>query len=202
MPSRPKVKKEDMLQCALEIVMEDGYSALNIKAVAQKLNCSTAPISWQFKGMEGLRTELIPYAEDYVRNKYGISSSNAVAAFEQEGRNTVSLAMDAPNLFRFLYMGERSQLLSEGFALPVNQESHEFYEGLAGILKVTPAKAAGFVSTMVIYTQGIGTLIASGLVHDTKENIFRMLHETGVIYLRGLGVEERRITDILTGGEK
>ena len=197
-----KIKKEEMLQCALEIVMEDGYSALNIKAVAQKLNCSTAPISWQFKGMEGLRTELIPYAEDYVRNKYGISSSNAVAAFEQEGRNTVSLAMDAPNLFRFLYMGERSQLLSEGFALPVNQESHEFYEGLAGILKVTPAKAAGFVSTMVIYTQGIGTLIASGLVHDTKENIFRMFHETGVIYLRGLGVEERRITDILTGGEK
>ncbi len=47
--------EEDILQTALEIVTQDGYAALNIKAVAKKLGCSTAPISWQFGGMEGLR---------------------------------------------------------------------------------------------------------------------------------------------------
>ena len=44
MPSSPKIKKEDMLQAALDIVVEEGYAALNIKAVAKKLGCSTAPI--------------------------------------------------------------------------------------------------------------------------------------------------------------
>ena len=48
MPSSPKIKKEDMLQAALELVSKNGYAALNIKAVAGELGCSTAPISWQF----------------------------------------------------------------------------------------------------------------------------------------------------------
>ena len=34
MPSSPRIKKEDMLQAALELVSRDGYAALNIKAVA------------------------------------------------------------------------------------------------------------------------------------------------------------------------
>ena len=32
MPSSPKIKKEEMLRTALDIVMESGYAALNIKA--------------------------------------------------------------------------------------------------------------------------------------------------------------------------
>ena len=45
MPSSPKIKKDDMLQAALELVSKKGYAALNIKAVARELGCSTAPIS-------------------------------------------------------------------------------------------------------------------------------------------------------------
>lgn len=37
---------------------------------------------------------------------------------------------------------------------------------------------------MMVYTQGIGTLIASGIVKDTKENMYRMLHNTGMTYLK------------------
>ena len=70
MPSSPKIKKEDILQAALELVSKNGYAALNIKAVAGELGCSTAPISWQFGGMDGLREELIPFAEQYVEDKY------------------------------------------------------------------------------------------------------------------------------------
>ena len=66
MPSSPKIKKEDILQTALEIVTQDGYAALNIKAVAKKLGCSTAPISWQFGGMDGLRQELREICGEYL----------------------------------------------------------------------------------------------------------------------------------------
>ena len=37
MPSSPKIKKEDMLQAALELVSKKGNAALNIKAVAGEL---------------------------------------------------------------------------------------------------------------------------------------------------------------------
>ena len=201
MPSSPKIKKEDMLQAALEIVAQDGYAALNIKAVAKKLGCSTAPISWQFGGMDGLRQELIPFAEQYVEKTYYSFSENEFVTFEQRGKGTIDLALEKPYLFRFLYTGERSQLLSDGFELkPDPSDGTNVYEKIADLLEITVEQAMNFAMTMIVYTQGIGTLIASGIVKDTKENMYRMLHNTGMTYLKGLGVRED-ILQALSGGD-
>lgn len=191
MPSSPKIKKEDMLQAALEIIIEEGYAALNIKAVAQKLGCSTAPISWQFGGMDGLREELIPFAEQYVQNEYYSLNENEVVTFEQRGIGTIDLALEKPNLFCFLYTGERKQLLSTGFALKNEPlDCNNMYQEMADALEITLEQASDFAMMMIIYTQGIGTLIASGIVRDTRENMIQMLHNTGKTYLKGLGVKE------------
>ena len=201
MPSSPKIKKEDILQTALEIVTQDGYAALNIKAVAKKLGCSTAPISWQFGGMDGLRQELIPFAEQYVEDTYYSLNENEFATFEQRGKGTIDLAIEKPYLFRFLYTGERSQLLSDGFELkPDPSDGTNVYEKIADLLEITVEQAMNFAMTMIVYTQGIGTLIASGIVQDTKENMYRMLHNTGMTYLKGLGVRED-ILQALSGGD-
>lgn len=201
MPSSPKIKKEDILQTALEIVTQDGYAALNIKAVAKKLGCSTAPISWQFGGMDGLRQELIPFAEKYVENTYYNFNENEFVAFEQRGKGTIDLALERPYLFRFLYMGERSQLLSNGFELQQDlSDGPNMYEKIADMLEITIEQAMDFAMTMMVYTQGMGTLIASGIVQDTKENMYCMLHNTGMTYLKGLGVR-KDILQALSGGD-
>ena len=202
MPSSPKIKKEDMLQAALKLVAKNGYAALNIKAVAKELGCSTAPISWQFGGMDGLREELIPFVEQYVENTYYSQSKNEFATFEQRGKGTIDLALENPNLFRFLYTGERSQLLSTGFELHMDSlDAANLYQKMAEMLGITPKQVMDFAMTMMVYTQGIGTLIASGIVKDTKENMYRMLHNTGMTYLKGLGVKESTLLD-LSGGDK
>lgn len=84
MPSSPKIKKEDMLQAALKLIAKNGYAALNIKAVAKELGCSTAPISWQFGGMDGLREELIPFVEQYIENTYYSQSNNEFTTLNKE----------------------------------------------------------------------------------------------------------------------
>ena len=202
MPSSPKIKKEDMLQAALELVSKNGYAALNIKAVAGELGCSTAPISWQFGGMDGLREELIPFAEQYVEDKYYSQNENELATFEQRGKGTIDLALENPNLFRFLYMGERSQLLRTGFELQTNnQDAANMYQEMTELLGITPKQVMDFAMTMMVYTQGIGTLIASGIVKDTKENMYHMLHNTGMTYLKGLGVKDSTLCD-LSGGDR
>lgn len=53
MPSSPKIPKEMILNAALTMLIRDGYSALNIKALAEELHCSTQPISRHFGNMEG-----------------------------------------------------------------------------------------------------------------------------------------------------
>lgn len=75
------------------------------------------------------------------------------------------------------------------------------YEKIADLLGTTVEQVMDFVMTMMVYTQGIGALIASGIVQDTKENMYRMLHNTGMIYLKGLGVREG-IIQVLSGGDK
>ena len=202
MPSSPKIKKEAMLQAALELVVQNGYSALNIKAVAKKLGCSTAPISWQFGGMDGLREALIPFAEQYVETIYYRTDANELAAFEQRGKGTVDMALEKPNLFRFLYMGDRNQLLCTGFELKTdNPDGTNVYQKMADMLEITLHQAMDFAMTMMVYTQGIGTLIASGTVRDTKENMYQMLHNTGMTYLKGLGVADS-VLQTLFGGDK
>ena len=57
MPSSPKIKKESMVQAALELLIEKGNAGVTIKTVADRLGCSTQPISRQFGGMGGLRQE-------------------------------------------------------------------------------------------------------------------------------------------------
>ena len=197
MPSSPKIKKEDMLQAALKLVAKNGYAALNIKAVAKELGCSTAPISWQFGGMDGLREELIPFVERYVEDTYYSRCENEFTTFEQRGKGTIDLALENPNLFHFLYTGQRSQLLSTGFEFQTNdQDTFNMFQKMAEMLGITPKQVMDFAMTMMVYTQGIGTLIASGIVKDTKENMYRMLHNTGMIYLKGLGVKESALSNL------
>ena len=99
-------------------------------------------------------------------------------------------------------MGERSQLLSIGFELQTNnQDDANMYQEIAELLRITPKQVMDFAMTMMVYTQGIGTLIASGIVKDTKENMYRMLHNTGMTYLKGLGVKDSTLLD-LSGGER
>lgn len=197
MPSSPKIKKEDMLQAALKLVAKNGYAALNIKAVAKELGCSTAPISWQFGGMDGLREELIPFVERYVEDTYYSQCENEFTTFEQRGKGTIDLALENPNLFHFLYTGQRSQLLSTGFEFQTNdQDTLNMFQKMAEMLGITSKQVMDFAMTMMVYTQGIGTLIASGIVKDTKENMYRMLHNTGMTYLKGLGVKENALSNL------
>ena len=82
-----------------------------------------------------------------------------------------------------------------------NLDDANMYQELAELLGITPKQVMDFVMTMMVYTQGIGTLIASGIVKDTKENMYSMLHNTGMTYLKGLGVKDNTLWD-LSGGDR
>ena len=83
----------------------------------------------------------------------------------------------------------------------INQDAANVYQEMAELLGITPRQVMDFAMTMMVYTQGIGTLIASGIVKDTKENMYRMLHNTGMTYLKGLGVKDSILWN-LSGGDR
>jgi len=77
MPSSPKVPKEKILKAALDLLIREGYGAINIKALAKEIGCSTQPISWHFGNMDGLRRSLTEHALTYAYGKM-LSSAKTV----------------------------------------------------------------------------------------------------------------------------
>ena len=59
MPAVRKVSKEQIIDAAVEVLRDDGFSAINARSVAKKLGCSTQPIYFSFKNMGAQR---IPHA--------------------------------------------------------------------------------------------------------------------------------------------
>ena len=59
MPPKVKITKEGVIHTALDIVRESGAEALNARAVAAKLGCSTQPVFSNFSNMEELLSAVI-----------------------------------------------------------------------------------------------------------------------------------------------
>ena len=58
MPAVRKVSKEQIIDAAVDVLRDDGFSAINARSVAKKLGCSTQPIYFSFRNMEELKAAL------------------------------------------------------------------------------------------------------------------------------------------------
>lgn len=190
MPSSPKIPKELILENALTMLIREGYAALNIKALAKEIGCSTQPISWHFGNMDGLRESLAQEALRYANRKLTPQSENFIEAFLQIGFSYVNMSFDEPNLFRFIYMGESKQYCRGGFSSILTDKGNAaLIEGLSQYLHADKNEVGKFVQRMVVYTHGIASLIAVGVLQGTKEEVYKMISEMGIDLLSKLNTD-------------
>lgn len=191
MPSSPKIPKERILQTALRMLIRDGYASINIKTLAKELGCSTQPISRHFGNMDAFRVALTKVAGQYVKSKLnppeGIGEDP-----EKFGRIYCEIAMEEPNLFRFICMGESGRQEKDGMSSWLNYEQNtRVMEQMIDKYGLTLENAGKYVQTMIIYFHGIACLIASGLIVEERETIYRMLQDEGKRNLAALRMEQR-----------
>ena len=98
MARKTLISKEVILQTALQMLIEEGYSSINIKTLSQKIGCSTQPLVWHFENMDGLRKALVEYALNYANDKMMPKEDSNVMPFEQVGNAYIKLALYEPNL--------------------------------------------------------------------------------------------------------
>lgn len=190
MPSSPRIPKETILQTALNMLIRDGYASINIKAVAKELGCSTQPISWHFGNMESFRESLTDAAGKYVKNQLSFGEEAGLDAMEKMGRVFLDIAMDKPNLFRFVCMGESGHHEKNGMSSWLDYEQNtRLKEQLILKYDISSEAADQFMQTMIIYIYGNACLIASGLVIESRETVYRMLHDTSSQFLKSLNMK-------------
>lgn len=177
MPTSPKIPKEMILKHALDMLIQDGYSAINIKTLAKRIGCSTQPISWHFGNMENFRNALTAYALEYA-NKKMLSSSEGMSAFSNVGIGYIDIAFDEPNLFRYLYMTGKSGYYAGGFDILTTADANfAMIEQIASQLETSADKVRDFFRNTIIYTHGLACFVVSGLIKSSKEELYAMVEQ-------------------------
>ena len=107
MPAVRKASREQIIDAAVAVLRDDGFSAINARSVAKKLGCSTQPIYFSFKNMDELKAALTERAielhtqrvRDSLRAHEGSDSR-----YSSYGMGFVKFAAEEKQLFRWLYL--------------------------------------------------------------------------------------------------
>ena len=176
MARKTQISKEVILRHALEMLIRDGYSSINIKTLSKEIGCSTQPLVWHFGNMEGLRTALAEYALIYANSKIAPAAEDAADAFSQVITAYIQLALREPNLFKFLYMNsDSSASLNENDALKSDNSFGELVKRLSDSYQVSGEKIARYLQHTIIYLHGIATLTVAGIVKASEEEVMQMI---------------------------
>lgn len=184
MGRKTQVTKEQLLEAGLQIVIRSGYSAVSIKTVAAEFGCSTSPIVWSFENIDNYRRELRIYAKQYMDRKMLGDGSNVTDDHRKTGYVYVDMALDEPNLIRYLRINENELQASGGIGFIFNSEKNSnIANGWTKAFGVSEEEAVSFMQFITTYTEGVVSLILSGVIHPTKDGAHKMLDESAYAYM-------------------
>ena len=172
MPPKVKVKKEDVINAAVDIVRSSGAQAINARTIASALNCSTQPVFSNFASMDELRLAVVERADklcqEYMQREV---ESGEFPAYKANGMAYIRFAKEEKELFKLLYMRDRSsELIPETTEQTDKMESivHD-NTGLSGV------DAKLFHLEMWAYVHGIATMFATGFFDVEWDLVSKML---------------------------
>lgn len=172
MPPKVKITKEEIIAAAVALVREYGIDALNARALAKLLNCSTQPIFSNYASMEELKADVMVRANEiYQRYISDGMTDPKCPTYKGSGLAYIDFARKERELFKLLFMRDRS-----------DEEIREERESIADILQVIskntglgPDDAYMFHIEMWVYAHGIAVMIATSYLDWDEALIGRMM---------------------------
>ena len=194
MGRKVRITREMILEAAYEILDESGIGAVGIKAIAEKLGCSTQPISWVFGSMKELKKELFRYvnAKIYEALPEQMVGKNAIDAFFASGVYYISIACDHPNVFRFITVDDPMDTIGEPVRDNKSIFSFQFDADAANMLAaeydVPPEIIDNTVRDIVIYAHGLAVMMMHDSFRLPKEDACKMAYDVAAKLLHAIGI--------------
>lgn len=186
MPPKVKVTREAIVNTAVEIVRKQGAEALNARAIAAILKCSTQPIFSNFATMQELRLAVVAEADkmcsDYICREV---ESGIYPPYKASGMAYIRFAKEETELFKLLYMRDRA-----GENVPKELEFGQQMEDIVHTSTGLDGDTAKlFHLEMWAYVHGIATMFATGFVDLPWELVSRMLTDAYLGMRKQYGME-------------
>lgn len=171
MPPKTQITKERIFNCAFEIVRSNGADALNARAIAKKLNCSTQPIFSNYSSMDELKAEIITKAKElYDQYLSDAMKSPDCPPYKSSGLGYISFAKEEKELFKLLFMRDRT-----GENIDERDEIDDLIKLISKSTGMSMEDAFTFHLEMWIYVHGIATMIATSYLDWDWEMISKMM---------------------------
>lgn len=173
MPPKLRITREMILEAALAIARESGIGAVNARAIAERLGCSTQPVLYQFSSMEELRREVYRMADEYqtARLMDMPEDQNPMIAI---GLNYIRFAAEEKQLFRLLFQSDGFD--GQGIAALVEDPGLapvlEIFQREAG-LTLPQVKQVFLALTMMVH--GWASMLANNTMGYDEAEIVPML---------------------------
>lgn len=173
MPPKVKITQQDIVQAAIALVRTGGAVALNARAVATALGCSTQPIFSNFRTMEELQEATIAAAYELYLSFIKREVESAVyPPYKAMGMAYVRFAAEEKELFKLLFMRDRTgEDLSAG---PDFEQSVQMI-CKAGGLSEERARLLHLETWSAVH--GIGVMLATSFLPLTEAQISAMLSD-------------------------
>lgn len=164
---KQKITRDMVVEAAFRIARQEGIEAVLVKRIAQELGCSVQPIYSYCNSMEELRQAVAERARMHMA-AYLAQQIDPGDIFRRTGFAYVHYAKEEPHLFR-LYVQMKRDYVSCLSDLYQQDANPRVPYRIAADLNIPLEKAAALHLNMLIFTTGIGTIMAStpkGLEED------------------------------------
>ncbi len=182
MPPKARYDREAIVEAAFRLTRASGIEALNARALARELGCSTQPIFRAFSGMEEVREEMLRRAFDCYSGYIARSAALDEKPYKGTGLAYILFAKEEPALFRLLFMRDRVQ---DGTDTQNNDPNMRYIISvISAATGFDQEKALRFHLQLWIFTHGLAVMVATGYIRYDEAEIRRLLTDEYQAVLR------------------
>ena len=190
MPPKAKITREDILKCAYELALQDGFSSLSSRNLAHALGCSVQPVFSHFPTMEALKQEIYQYACTQCAEEV------LVRTRDQDLLTTLTLwmldlAKNRPNLFELLYLSSLNGARTLPEALVQSANHRKMIQVIADARDLSLKESEDILIRSCIFLMGIGTMICINKVDMGEKEILCLMRRTVDDFVSGRKAEKR-----------
>ncbi|PKM85287.1 MAG: TetR/AcrR family transcriptional regulator [Firmicutes bacterium HGW-Firmicutes-11] len=188
MPPKTKFDKEVIIDAALAVAKEEGFSGITARSVATRLQSSVAPIYVNFATINDLVDAVVgrvfSISEEFLARQKGIS------VFENIGKASLDFAREYPVLFRELSINPNPYLASYETIENSMLESMSEDESMKDW---TLEERRRLLLKMRVFHMGLSTMVANGHVPSwlANQEFDQLLMEVGEDVLLAQQVKRR-----------
>ncbi len=174
-PPKVRYTRQALLDAAFRMTRARGMEAVNARALAGELGCSTQPIFRAFHSMEEIKREMVRMGMALYGGYVLRGGERAERPYLGTGMAYIAFAREEPELFELLFMRDR---VGDG-TVDVNEDATAEYV-IRLVMKRTGlarAEAEAFHARLWVFTHGLAAMIATRFLVISEEETEKMMRD-------------------------